>query len=467
MVIIVLVLTSFCFFRVKTVHATDWLSGWDYRKSHVMNNSTGAGTNYQVKIVVINGSGSDSGNTVYLDNKARSDFGDIRFTDNDQETELDYWMEELHSGDNATFWLEVTDDLSSSDATIYIYYGKADATYPYGADQTEMDATFIFADHFYGDTLDGAKWSDSGAGITVGASEVTIAGANWIRSINTYNQLLAFHGKSKTSADGSRQIIITDIGYTNYVIFYRYTSVAGFTWGTVKATVAYGAVFGTKDTNYHKYEIRRINDTLVIFYFDGGLIVRYENPTHIPTINLYFELSRWLAGNLVSDYIFVRKAVDPAPVHSDWGTEETAPPTQPSDAPVIGPFGPSLHRIVVNVKLNDDWVKECNVTLEGGPDNRTEWGLTNLFGRSEFRVKTGSYEIGLKYEDYTRTIPLHVSKNVVLGIELTEDDYVVESFMEWTPETMLILVPAILVIVYALKRVADSPNRKWKYSYLK
>jgi len=28
----------------------DWLSGWQYRKSHVVQNATGAGTNYQVRI---------------------------------------------------------------------------------------------------------------------------------------------------------------------------------------------------------------------------------------------------------------------------------------------------------------------------------------------------------------------------------------------------------------------------------
>lgn len=41
---------------------------------------------------------------------------------------LDYWMESKVDGDYAVFWVEVPNDLSSNPATIYIYYGKSDAT---------------------------------------------------------------------------------------------------------------------------------------------------------------------------------------------------------------------------------------------------------------------------------------------------------------------------------------------------
>ena len=38
---------------VPNVNANpDWLSGWQYRKSHVINSASGAGTNYQVKVKV-------------------------------------------------------------------------------------------------------------------------------------------------------------------------------------------------------------------------------------------------------------------------------------------------------------------------------------------------------------------------------------------------------------------------------
>jgi len=105
-----------------------WLSGFSYRKSHVINSASGAGTNYPVKITCYYGTGTDSGGSVYLNSHSRTDFGDVRFTTSDGTTLLDYWMESYTASNNAVFWVEVADDLSSSNATIYVYYGKSSAT---------------------------------------------------------------------------------------------------------------------------------------------------------------------------------------------------------------------------------------------------------------------------------------------------------------------------------------------------
>ena len=105
-----------------------WLTGWSSRKSHIIQNATGAGTNYQIQIIVINGNGTDYGNTVFLNNKTRIDFGDIRFTNGDGQTVLNYWMQTLNSGINSTFWVQDTDNLSLGNSTIYIYYGNPNVT---------------------------------------------------------------------------------------------------------------------------------------------------------------------------------------------------------------------------------------------------------------------------------------------------------------------------------------------------
>jgi|GEM_PF-5110522 len=85
-----------------------WLTGWKYRKSHeIIGSSAGAVSDYQIKIKVHYGSGTDSGEDVYLNGKCRNDFGDIRFTDSDGETELPYWMEKKVDGDYAIFWVKV------------------------------------------------------------------------------------------------------------------------------------------------------------------------------------------------------------------------------------------------------------------------------------------------------------------------------------------------------------------------
>lgn len=105
-----------------------WLLGWHYRKGHVIEHATGAGTNYPIKIKTHYGSGTDSGGEVYLNSHCRSDFGDVRFTREDGTTLLDYWMEQKVDSDYAVFWVKIPDDLSTNDVKIYIYYDKSDAT---------------------------------------------------------------------------------------------------------------------------------------------------------------------------------------------------------------------------------------------------------------------------------------------------------------------------------------------------
>jgi len=85
-----------------------WLSGWGYRKSHeIVGSTAGAVTDYQVRVKAHYGSGDDSGEDVYLNEHCRTDFGDVRFTDSDGETEIPYWMEEKVDGDYAVFWVKV------------------------------------------------------------------------------------------------------------------------------------------------------------------------------------------------------------------------------------------------------------------------------------------------------------------------------------------------------------------------
>jgi len=102
------------------------LSGWQYRKLHKIRGSTaGEVTDYQIRIVVHYGSGTDNGEHVYLDGKCRSDFGDIRFTADDGVTELPYWIEEKVDGNYAVFWVKIPYIPAYPDTTtIYIYYGN-------------------------------------------------------------------------------------------------------------------------------------------------------------------------------------------------------------------------------------------------------------------------------------------------------------------------------------------------------
>jgi hypothetical protein len=116
---------------------TKWIDGdYSYRKKITISHSagTGAGTNYQVKLTFDDDAGSAN---VDLEGHCLSFPNDIRFTDDDETTELEYWIEDTNA-DPITVWVKVTDSLESSNQDIYIYYGKSGAT-----DGSDAANTFI------------------------------------------------------------------------------------------------------------------------------------------------------------------------------------------------------------------------------------------------------------------------------------------------------------------------------------
>lgn len=172
------------FFPVPMIARASWFSGFGYRKSHSITGSTaGAQTNYQVKIVVHYGSGTDSSGDVYCNSLCRTDFGDVRFTGSDGRSQLDYWMETKTDGNSATFWVEIPSiPASPSTTTIYVYYGRSGAT-----TTSNGVATFAF--------FDDAQTDKSSS-----CSRVDIFGSGTTASL-TYNAVDKRYEISHTAAD--------------------------------------------------------------------------------------------------------------------------------------------------------------------------------------------------------------------------------------------------------------------------
>ncbi len=108
---------------LKPESTSNWLVGWNYRRPiYVQENSGNTLTDYQVKIV-LNSSNFDF-------SKAKSDGSDVRFTDSDGLTLLDYWIESWDSvNQNAVIWVKIPQINANENKTIYIYYGNSSATY--------------------------------------------------------------------------------------------------------------------------------------------------------------------------------------------------------------------------------------------------------------------------------------------------------------------------------------------------
>jgi hypothetical protein len=319
-----------------------WLSGWTYRKSHVINSASGAGTNYQVKIIAHYGSGTDSNADVYLNGHCRTDFGDVRFTDDDGTTLLDYWMESKVDSDYAIFWVEVADDLSSNNATIYIYYGKSDAT-----TTSNGENTFLFFDDFPGTSLDANKWNSY--------------------TFPTYGSIIVTDGEVRL-----KMAIITakQNTFSNYAMEYKAKAVLGEDVYEISA-------MGRQQTNnpqtlspsdtYLFHASTSTNDQHEIAKWVGGSWTRLVNTANPISSATYYIFQTLLYGTSLTfkrlsttrseqatasatdssfssgyvalrvdgysssterqsfyDWVFVRKYVSPEPSHGSWGSEEQA-----------------------------------------------------------------------------------------------------------------------------------------------
>lgn len=320
------------------------VSAWNFRKSHIINSAAGAGTNYQVRISVRYGSGTDGGETVYLNGKCRTDFGDVRFTGDDGITLLNYWMEEKVDGNYAVFWVKIADDLSANPATVYIYYGN-----PYAATTSNAKNTmFIHED---------METAPSG---TLVGSAVYDSTNKWVRLTTVTNNQLGylyyntnpgsqgFYAKFRfwasggngadaewlgvydTSYSGTREDIVNG-GY--HFTFDEYQDRIAFTKSTTDngASIAYATETTIDNGTWHTAEIYYWMSGSIVYakiYYDEALKVNSSDAS--PQQNALNGIGQMIIGGRTGgltnehriDDIIVRKYVYPEPSHGSWGSEE-------------------------------------------------------------------------------------------------------------------------------------------------
>jgi hypothetical protein len=364
--------------NVEPVKAAGWLSGWSYRKSHVINPATGAGTNYPIRITAHYGNGTDSGEHVYLYSKCRSDFGDVRFTKSDGTTLLNYWMESKVDGDNAVFWVQIADDLSANPVTIYIYFGNPTVT-------TTSNGEAVFPDIFFdgesyaSGTVNPDSWTNvyawsSGDGGTIErgvTTEQAYGGTkSYILRITSFNNLYrdGYMNLYRVKSSVSGTYRLAGKIYVDAVSSSQYGATAGF------IVLFYSSAVGWRSI-YYRFAYAA-SDITALYYYNGA----WNAPSY--QINIANTQGSWLSldRDLASDYqaagfgswssvsiiivymavraedgpnygdngnarafydnVFLRKYVSPEPSHGSWGIGEElglsigsfqAPPTVHAD----------------------------------------------------------------------------------------------------------------------------------------
>jgi len=144
------------------------IAGYSFRRQITINNTLNSNnlTDFQVLITL------DTQSLIFA-GKMRSDCGDIRFTDSDGQTLLNYWLESGCNTASTKIWVKVPSIPANSSKTIFVYYGNPGAT-----SLSNGDATFDFFDDFLGTSLNTNKWQviNSGSGTySLSNGEITIA----------------------------------------------------------------------------------------------------------------------------------------------------------------------------------------------------------------------------------------------------------------------------------------------------
>jgi hypothetical protein len=307
---------------------------WKYRKGHVIGSATGAGTNYQIKITVYYGAGTDSVGSVYLNNKCNTDFSDIRFLASDNATLLDHWQESKTDSNNAVFWVEVQDDITTNPTNIYIYYGNSGA-----ASASNGTNTFIVFDDFSGASLNASIWT--------------------AYNITSNSQAGGILSVSVTNHDPAK--IIANVGGAgpqgnNVAIRTRFRITSGSNADqrsglSIKTTLANGqgycyVLHNYSTLNHHQF----LDDTVAWGTDEGGafaLNTWYLEEMYHDGTNIYgrFDDGTWYSwtrsgrtgfmglnpGGITEttatqwDFALVRKMVTTEPANGAWGAEEPSP----------------------------------------------------------------------------------------------------------------------------------------------
>jgi len=308
-----------------------WLSGWSYRRPITIDNTQCPDDlqDYQVLVIV------DTA-TLISEGKLRSDAGDLRFTDEDGETLLSYWVEGPINDPATKVWVKVPFIPGSGTKTIYMYYGNPDAT-----SESDPEATMELFDDFLGDSLDTSKWgtgsAGSGANITVSNSVLSIRhpagawGAAWVYSLADFGPGHLVAAKIVAQGNNADKGLVGHFEDAGGEVTDNAAAWSQHDGGNVQA---YKREAGTGTTVYDMGSPDMLGWWAVGLASDGKL--RYfknhesiATSTHSsPSTMVKVRLQAGAGsdggnGGKDFDYVFVKKYVDPEPSAS-VGSEQTA-----------------------------------------------------------------------------------------------------------------------------------------------
>ena len=287
----------------KTSYVT--VNGWKpedfkYKYRAYVAGSTTDLTDYQVKLVIHNTTGTNSGANIYLPNISQSNYNDIRFALADG-TQLNYWMETPVGSNGTVFWVKVPfiPQGNNTPVAIDIYYGNSTI-----GSATNGEATFLLFDDFDGTTLDTSKWQVTSGTPILNDSNFILNSANLQSYLQfTNNAALCLYGNLWYS--GAYIGFGTGSSFVNTAVIRATSSIAEL-WVSTPSSGSSGA--GTSMVNdYQRMEMKWTNSKVSLKVGDN------TEKTHskIPYDTLPLTLRAGSYNPLA--WLYIRQLVDIEP----------------------------------------------------------------------------------------------------------------------------------------------------------
>jgi hypothetical protein len=305
----------------------------NFRKPITIDNTSNANTltDYQVLVTLDTASLISAG-------KMRSDCGDIRFTDSDGQTLLNYWLESGCNTASTKIWVKVPLIPASATKTIYVYYGNPSAT-----SQSNGIATFDWFDDFDPDkvswTVLAGTWSNTAGyqgnskkGVNDGAyvretlADGSLSLADFVLEANVRSTVdgslanIVFRAATNGRDDNDRIWVRLDqrpVSASHYGGFHLFEDVGGTEY--VRAYYDFDPVV----SQWYKIKVQ-VHGNSAEGFLDG--VQRWSTTALSRTAAGYIQLQvednsgddAWF------DNVFIRKYTSPEPTTS-VGAEEPAP----------------------------------------------------------------------------------------------------------------------------------------------
>jgi hypothetical protein len=385
----------------------NWLNGWEFRKSHTIEGSLGAGPDYQIRVIVHHGSGIDIDENVYCNSLSESNFDDIRFTDDNGTTELAHWRESYYDSDNATFWVRVQDNLNVTQS-IYVYFGNIAAS-----SASDGEATFLFFDDFEGTQLDTInRWTLHTGSIDVSGGFLHLDGAAGTPNAaylysqdgwgpNIIQELKAISNTPNPLAPRLASFIDSDYGWNDAINGLISGGSNNFLSNVRNDDVwSPEASDSLSDiTSWHEYSVYWIpgeagwaQDQGIPFSTHSSFV-----PDADEDLSVIFTEAVSVGDDLDIDWVFVRQYIVTEPNHGGWGPLEIEFPVIDAPSDVTYEAGTTGHEI--DWTPSDSTPTSFSLYLDGVLQDSGVWD-GSIITASVDGLDLGTYNFTLQVFDF-------------------------------------------------------------------